>query len=195
MWVTPRTSNVNRVNSVEQHLNDNGNGTGMCEIYELQLQGVYEGESTCVQKLELSTFTYSFICEVAYFTGFLLLAFIIKKIPKNYILAIILTVPGVFGVVAAAIHNPKASLALYTALLISGLGMMVISSSVVESYPTHLRATAMSITQLSARLGCVVGSNYIGSLLRYHCNLSFYLSSGALIGSGFLALMLPKPVY
>ncbi|KAL5288431.1 hypothetical protein ACFFRR_008956 [Megaselia abdita] len=183
------------INSVEQHLKDNGNGTGMCDIYELKLQSVYKTTGSCVPKLELSTFTYSFICEILFFLGCLLLIFIITKIPKNYILAFVLAVPGVFGVVAAAIHNPKASLALYTALLTSALGMMVISSSVVESYPTHLRATAMSICQLFSRLGCVVGSNYIGSLLQYHCNMSFYISSIALIAGGLLALMLPKAVY
>lgn len=102
---------------------------------------------------------------------------------------------GVFGVLAAAIHNPRVSVALYTALLTSGLGMMVISSFVVESYPTHLRATAMSVTQLFARLGCVFGSNYIGSLIRYHCNLSFYVSSTALVGGGLIALLLPKAAY
>lgn len=73
--------------------------------------------------------------------------------------------------------------------------MMVISSSVVESYPTHLRATAMSVTQLFARLGCVFGSNYIGSLLRHHCNLSFYISSSALIVGGLVAFLLPKATY
>lgn len=91
--------------------------------------------------------------------------------------------------------NPKISLAFYSVLLTSGIGMMVISCSVVEAYPTHLRATAMSITQLFARLGCVFGSNYIGSLLRYHCNMSFYISSSALIAGGLMSFILPKAVY
>lgn len=100
-----------------------------------------------------------------------------------------------FGVLAAALHDPKTSLALYTANLTSGIAMMVVNLSVVESYPTYLRATAMSITQLFARLGCVFGSNYIGSLLPYHCNISFYISNGALIVGGFMAFLIPKAVY
>lgn len=77
------------INSVEQYLQENGNSSRICEIYELKLQQVYgqvEEEDTCDRSLELSTYTYSFICELAYFLGYLLLVFIIKKVPKNYIL-------------------------------------------------------------------------------------------------------------
>lgn len=201
------------VNSVEGHSNENSTSKTMCEIYEQKLQGVYGKSEECVPKLELSTYTYYFICETAYFFGYIFLICIIKRVPKNYILgklfdisllrflesilfsAIILTATGGFGILAAAVRNSKASLALYTALLTSGLGMVVIGSAVVESYPTHLRATAMSVTQLFARLGCVVGSNYIGSLLQHHCNMSFYISSGVLVIGGILSLLLPKAAY
>uniref|UniRef100_T1GWH5 Major facilitator superfamily (MFS) profile domain-containing protein n=1 Tax=Megaselia scalaris TaxID=36166 RepID=T1GWH5_MEGSC len=183
------------VNSVEGNSNENSSSKTMCEIYEQKLQGVYGKSEECVPKLELSTYTYYFICETAYFFGYIFLICIIKRVPKNYILAIILTATGGFGILAAAVRNSKASLALYTALLTSGLGMVVIGSAVVESYPTHLRATAMSVTQLFARLGCVVGSNYIGSLLQHHCNMSFYISSGVLVIGGILSLLLPKAAY
>lgn len=77
------------INSVEQHLlKDSWNDTGICEIYQSKLYSVYEGEDVngCVPNLELSTYTYIFICEAVYFFGYLLLVFIIKRIPKNYIL-------------------------------------------------------------------------------------------------------------
>lgn len=100
---------------------------------------------------------------------------------------------GISGLVAVNIANPMVSVYLFIGLMISGLPAQIVNSSTISLYPTHLRGMAINIGLMFGRIGAVFGSNYIGSLLRDNCEVSFYVSAISLLVSAFLALMVSNP--
>lgn len=100
---------------------------------------------------------------------------------------------GISGLVAVNIESPLISVYLFISLMVSALPAQIVNSSTISLYPTHLRGMAINIGLMFGRIGAVFGSNYIGSLLRDNCQVSFYVSGISLIVSAFLALLVAKP--
>lgn len=100
---------------------------------------------------------------------------------------------GISGLVAVNIGSPMVSVYLFISLMVAALPAQIANSSTISLYPTQLRGMAINIGLMFGRIGAVFGSNYIGSLLRNNCNISFYVSGISLIVSAFLALLISKP--
>nr|CAD7434449.1 unnamed protein product [Timema monikensis] len=54
----------------------------------------------------------------------------------------------------------------------------LLNSSVVDIFPTSLRAMAVCLTLMAGRTGVVGGSLMIGALIDTHCSLAFVVLSG-----------------
>lgn len=100
---------------------------------------------------------------------------------------------GTSGLVAVNIGSPMISVYLFISLMAAALAVQIVNSSTISLYPTHLRGMAINIGLMFGRIGAVFGSNYIGSLLRDNCQVSFYVSGISLMVSAFLALLVSKP--
>ena len=69
---------------------------------------------------------------------------------------------------------------LYTSL--SGICISVVSSIIVDAFPTKMRAMALCIAFMMARLGTIGGSLVIGLLLDFNCGAVFFTFGGMAIG-------------
>ncbi|CAG2067982.1 unnamed protein product, partial [Timema podura] len=58
----------------------------------------------------------------------------------------------------------------------------VLSVFIVEIFPTHLRAMAVSLSLMVGRIGTVSGSLLIGTLLEINCHAMFFVIGGISLG-------------
>ncbi|XP_053949915.1 synaptic vesicle glycoprotein 2B-like [Anastrepha ludens] len=197
------------LNSLAEFMNENpGNRTYMCEVVYSKQKSIFNLESAhgaaasdgislapeqCNEKLEISTYQHSLVLEVFYAVGFAFIGAVINKVGKSCILFVCLAGCGVCGIAATYVDVPMVAIYLYVILLLSGLGINVLSAATVDLYPTRLRAMAVCISLMMGRMGSVVGANVVGALLSNHCDTAFIVSGVSLIFSGFLGFLIRKP--
>lgn len=58
----------------------------------------------------------------------------------------------------------------------------LVNTITVDLFPTQYRAMAMSLSLMMGRFGAVTGSNILGYILEYNCQLGFYIFAGLLFG-------------
>nr|CAD7579505.1 unnamed protein product [Timema californicum] len=69
----------------------------------------------------------------------------------------------------------------------------LLNSSVVDIFPTSLRAMAVCLTLMAGRTGVVGGSLMIGALIETRCSLAFVVLSGVSLLCAFLGYFVPSP--
>nr|CAD7409772.1 unnamed protein product [Timema cristinae] len=65
----------------------------------------------------------------------------------------------------------------------------LLNSSVVDIFPTRLRAMAVCLTLMAGRTGVVGGSLMIGALIDTHCSLAFVVLSGVSLSEYYVLLV------
>ncbi|KAE8736732.1 hypothetical protein FOCC_FOCC017812 [Frankliniella occidentalis] len=103
-----------------------------------------------------------------------------------------LVVSGTFGVGLSFADSSALVLGLSSvSVAINSMGIGHISSIVVELFPTHLRAMAVSLHLMAGRTGSIAGNLIFGLLLSTNCAFAFYAIGGALLTCAVLSCLLP----
>lgn len=63
-----------------------------------------------------------------------------------------------------------------------GTAQAFVSAICVDTYPTQVRAMALCLILMFGRFGAMAFSNIAGAMLAEHCDDSFYLICGLLVG-------------
>ncbi|XP_037025575.1 synaptic vesicle glycoprotein 2A-like [Bradysia coprophila] len=148
--------------------------------------------ATCLTKLEPSTFVNVTIVILLHLVGWSVIAVIINRTGKLIIIVFIMFGGATCSLLLVFIEIPMVSVYLYTLLLATGMNMSVVNSSTVELFPTSLRATAISISMMTGRLGSIVGSNVVGLALNNFCKYTWLIPAAFLTASGCLAFTIPN---
>ncbi|XP_028895806.2 synaptic vesicle glycoprotein 2A isoform X2 [Zeugodacus cucurbitae] len=183
------------MNSVATYMQEHpGEHKQICEIVYEHQEGLYKTDGTieCINKLENSTYYYSFIMEILYASSFAFIGFIINRVGKILILFTTIIFFTSCGIVAVFIVDPAIAAYLYVLYFLVGVAIYVLSAVTVDLYPTHLRAMAGCISLMVGRLGSVIGANIAGALMGHYCEWNFYICCGAMYVCAFLALLLPR---
>ncbi|XP_055325164.1 synaptic vesicle glycoprotein 2B-like [Sitodiplosis mosellana] len=149
-------------------------------------------DEICVDKLDLSTLGIGLAIEVIFALSSALAGLLINKVGNFAIIFFVLLTCGLSGIGCMLTDIPALQVALYLYFVSCGVATNVLSSATVELYPTTLRAMAMSISLMFARLGGVTGANAAALLLDDYCEISFYLPGSILIAMGLLAFFIPN---
>lgn len=116
----------------------------------------------------------------------------VNRVGKRNLLVLCLLVSGAFGVLLSVAASSSLVLGLSSvSVAINSMGIGHISSIVVELFPTHLRAMAVSLHLMAGRTGSIVGNLIFGALLKSHCAFAFYAIGGALLACAALSCFLP----
>ncbi|XP_052132640.1 synaptic vesicle glycoprotein 2C-like [Frankliniella occidentalis] len=122
----------------------------------------------------------------------LLCGLIVNKVGKRNLLVVCLVVSGTFGVGLSFADSSALVLGLSSvSVAINSMGIGHISSIVVELFPTHLRAMAVSLHLMAGRTGSIAGNLIFGLLLSTNCAFAFYAIGGALLTCAVLSCLLP----
>ncbi|XP_004527473.1 synaptic vesicle glycoprotein 2A [Ceratitis capitata] len=183
------------INSMAAFMQEHpGEHRQICEIVYAQEKNLYknDGSIECINKLENSTYYYSFIMEILYASSFAFIGLIINHVGKKLILFISMIFFTSCGLVSIFIADPTIAAYLYVLFFLVGVAINVLGAATVDLYPTHLRAMAGCISLMIGRLGSVVGANIAGALMGQYCEWNFYIACGAMYVCGFLVLLLPR---
>ncbi|KAG5683062.1 hypothetical protein PVAND_012368 [Polypedilum vanderplanki] len=148
--------------------------------------------STCVTKLETETLANTSIVTLIQCFSWFIISIIINRVGKLSIIVFVSFSIATASIVLMFLEYPQASLYIYLIILLAGLNMSVVNSSTVELYPTTLRAMAVSISMMFGRVGSVVGSNFVGLLIKNFCTYTFILPAVLMITGGILAFTIPN---
>uniref|UniRef100_A0A6M2DWR6 Putative synaptic vesicle glycoprotein 2b n=1 Tax=Xenopsylla cheopis TaxID=163159 RepID=A0A6M2DWR6_XENCH len=146
----------------------------------------------CKDTMETQAFMHSLILEAGYAIGFPIIGAIINTVGKLPILVFVMVTCGVCGILCAFIQHLTIASYLYLWLLVCGIAVTVVNAALVDLYPTQLRAMAVCISLMMGRLGSVVGSNVVGIILNYNCDMTFLISGTSLIACGVIAFFIPN---
>ncbi|XP_031625525.1 synaptic vesicle glycoprotein 2B-like [Contarinia nasturtii] len=147
----------------------------------------------CFSKLDLSTVEQGIILEIIFAFGQVMVGLLINRVGKFPLLFFILVVSGLGGIGCMLTDISYLQRYLFIVHFTCGVAGSIINAAIVEIYPTSLRAMAICISlMMFGRLGGVVGTNVIASLLERNCESVFYLSGVNLIVIGVLAFFIPN---
>ncbi|XP_055847868.1 synaptic vesicle glycoprotein 2B isoform X2 [Episyrphus balteatus] len=149
-------------------------------------------ETVCNDEISTKTYIDSITLGGSYVVAYLLLGLIINPLGRKAVLSGALGISGACGLALQWVDEPTAIVILFCGyLMLSGLCVSVMSGSVVDLIPTHLRGKAVCICLMIGRLGSVVGNNIIGAALETYCEVTFYIFSILIILCSLLTLVLP----
>ncbi|CRK86302.1 CLUMA_CG000146, isoform A [Clunio marinus] len=146
----------------------------------------------CSEIFEVSTFGHSLVMELLYMFGFLIITFIINRISKLTILTMISFGCGGFGFATQIVTLPILSIYFYVLFMLTFLAVNVINATTIDLFPTNLRGMAINLAMMFGRIGSVLGTNMVGTMLDQYCKSTFALSAGLMVLSGVLAFFIPK---
>lgn len=101
-----------------------------------------------------------------------------------------LALSGVPGLFLNFVQDYVLLVVMMALFLMAGTCVGIINTVVVDVYPTQYRAMAMAISLMLGRFGAVAGSNVLGSLLEYSCQLSIYIFAGEYLGETICTLII-----
>lgn len=93
----------------------------------------------CSEQFEMTTFFHSFILEMLYMMGFLVITFIINRTTKLNILLVILFSCSVSGFATNFVDIPLLSVYIYVIFMCTLLAVNVVNAATVDLFPTNLR--------------------------------------------------------
>jgi MFS transporter, VNT family, synaptic vesicle glycoprotein 2 len=166
----------------------------VCEIFtSLSLSSNETSVSSqCIEKLEIGTYFYIFETVIAYGICYAIMSLIINWTGKLLIILAIAFSTGTSAFLLMFIKLPAISPYLYVHMILAGLTISVTNASTVELFPTKMRAMAICISMMVGRLGSVVGSVVIGTVIDNYCTLTFLMPVTLLFTSGVMAITIPK---
>ncbi|KAK9879259.1 hypothetical protein WA026_004109 [Henosepilachna vigintioctopunctata] len=77
-------------------------------------------------------------------------------------------------------------------ITVTGVGMIIMLSVIVELFPTNLRTMTISLAMTVARFGAMLGNLLFPVLLKTGCAAPFFTMGSIVLSTSFLSLLLPN---
>ncbi|KAE8739516.1 hypothetical protein FOCC_FOCC015012, partial [Frankliniella occidentalis] len=179
-----------------------GASTSICESVEGLLHGtdsltVHSNASAtaapCVATVEEAVFVNNLYLGVAALLAPVLSVYTVVPLGKRNLLIASLLLTGACGVALDLARSSVAFMALSCVVVaVTEMCISLFSSVVVDMFPTHLRAMAVSLSLMFGRMGSIAGNFMFGALLEAACPATFYALGGVLLVCTALAFALPR---
>ncbi|XP_063705657.1 synaptic vesicle glycoprotein 2B-like [Culicoides brevitarsis] len=151
-----------------------------------------EADESCVDTIPTKVYIDSLILGTYYTVAVFIIAFIIRRVGRGYILAFGLFVSGICGLSLLWLEDPMITLTAFSIFIVNaGVSISVISNGVVALFPTKVRAMAVCIILMCGRLGTTVGSNIVGVFIESNCEATFAFFSIVVLVAACLNFFLP----
>lgn len=123
---------------------------------------------------------------------FLTIGFLIRKVGKKRLLIIWLIFSGIAGLAIYFTRGFYLNMFILICFMAIGNCGGIVTTISVDYYPTNINGMAMCLIMMIGRLGVVVGSNIMGIVLQYDCNLLFFISAGIIFCITMLSFLIPN---
>ncbi|XP_041968041.1 synaptic vesicle 2-related protein-like [Aricia agestis] len=119
-----------------------------------------------------------------------LLSLIVNRVGRRNLSIMITASCGALGIIVNLIPNAYGSVIVFVLSLIGMIVIGLYAAITVASFPTHLRALAITIAMTGSRLGTFVSVQILNFLLETNCEAGFYLFSSIYAVSAIIAAFL-----
>lgn len=149
--------------------------------------------ANCVAQVHDQTFIYILIL-AAFGTIFsIIIAILLGTIDQKKMVMVNFVVAASAGIALLFTSNRYMMVALFcTEVTLAGFTMVLVNGTAVSIFPTHIRAMAVSLSMMMARLSSFTFSSLIGFIIADNCEATFYMFSGMLIAGASLTVLLPR---
>nr|CAD7447964.1 unnamed protein product [Timema bartmani] len=136
-------------------------------------------EPSCVIQITSQTFINPMIFGVIAGVIFIPMGFVINKLGKKntMYMCVLVATSGAIGLYFVVTPIWAITLAsMYNSFIFATVGAL--NSIVIDIFPTHLRAMAVSLTLMVGRIGTICGSILLAALLELSCDSIFFVFAG-----------------
>ncbi|KAK6617628.1 hypothetical protein RUM44_005216 [Polyplax serrata] len=178
----------------EKHLNGTSSVSSICDLLMSNASKPTENVGDCGQRVvSEDVYFNSMVTGFVTGIGYLIAGYLVKLMDRKWLLVLIygLGVMCSFGIYWSTTSNHLlGTISVFIALI--SMAATTVSSVVIDTFPTFLRTTALSITLTFGRLGAVVGNLVFPLLLDLHCASPFIVLGAFLLVVGGLVFLLPN---
>ncbi|XP_015602889.1 synaptic vesicle glycoprotein 2C isoform X2 [Cephus cinctus] len=151
-------------------------------------------ESVVIGTIDTSVYKSTLILGGSYVLSYTTIGGLVKLLGQKKVLVSALFVSGFSGIGMYFTSSDVFVRVFMTLLVIlSGTNISVLSATIVDLYPTNLRAMAVSLALTSGRLGTSVVGNIIGILIERNCTVAIIGVGSVVLVCGFLCVFIPNP--
>nr|CAD7456657.1 unnamed protein product [Timema tahoe] len=147
-------------------------------------------EPACVIQITSQTFINPMIFGVIAGAVFIPMGFVINKLGKKntMYMCVLVATSGAIGLYFVVTPIWAITLAsMYYSFIFATVGAL--NSIVIDIFPTHLRAMAVSLTLMVGRIGTICGSILLATLLELSCDSIFFVYAGTALGGDSINLV------
>ncbi|XP_055551755.1 synaptic vesicle glycoprotein 2B-like [Wyeomyia smithii] len=179
---------MNQVTSEETDLT-------VCTIVQSPVNAT-ENESEangCSAEINTETFIYILVMGIFGAGCSLLVTLLLGKINQRVMLVANFLTAAIAGVILQFVTNRYLIVLLFcTEVVLGGLSMVLVNTSAVSIFPTHVRAMAVSLSMMMARLSSFTFSSIVGLVMDSNCTATMYMFSAFLVFGAALTMFLPR---
>jgi MFS transporter, VNT family, synaptic vesicle glycoprotein 2 len=183
---------MNKVSLWTQNSKDSAT---ICEVFGSKFNASISSDLSnpqCIETLEFGAFLHAFESLAFFSVSYLIMTLVINRVGKLIILSVVMFSSGTAAILLIFVAIPEVSIYLYMIMVLAGLGISVVNASTVELFPTKMRSMAVCISMMFGRLGSVVGSLILGSIIDDYCSYSFIMPIVLLFTSFALGFTIPN---
>ncbi|XP_062540167.1 synaptic vesicle glycoprotein 2C-like [Armigeres subalbatus] len=148
--------------------------------------------SECNDSLSREVFIYTFASGIMISGYMLLTSSILTKITEKKMIYVNLITAGCAGIALQYITHSYVVAALFCVQIVTASMCVVLLRSIqVTAFPAQVRGTAISLTNLTGRIGQCISNVVTGVLLVQQCTFTLYIFAALLFASAGLNALLP----
>ncbi|XP_044727471.1 organic cation/carnitine transporter 7-like [Chrysoperla carnea] len=170
--------------------------TSICEVFNNKSRIIHgnftENEDICIDTVNTTMLQTSFSFGLVMYIVYLCVACLVKIVGNKRILILLFTISGLACCFMHNIKNYWVTTFLFGIFILNGITVGLTNSFTPDMYPTKYRAMAISVSFMIGRIGSVTGSNVMGFMLDYNCNVAFYTPGVILLGCALISFLLPS---
>lgn len=150
-------------------------------------------QEICTARINDETFIYILIMGVFGTVCSISVSILLGKFNPKIMVVVNFSVAAVAGIVMLFVASRYLIVVLFCLeVILAGFSMVLINGTAVSIFPTQVRAMAVSLSMMMARLSSFIFSSVIGYFMVDHCEATFYMFSGILIFGAALTVLLPR---
>ncbi|XP_063216929.1 synaptic vesicle glycoprotein 2B-like isoform X2 [Bacillus rossius redtenbacheri] len=158
----------------------------------LQLNDSGQGDMLCSTAIDPIAFQNTLIAGGVSCVMYLAAGVAVHFISRKSFTLLLVVVAAACGLGLDFVNMPSLVTALACVMVsVLFIGVSVVSSFVVDVFPTHLRGMAMSLGLMAGRIGTVSGNMILGALLEHYCDVVFYFIAAICLGCALPTFLLP----
>ncbi|KAK0182724.1 hypothetical protein PV327_000831 [Microctonus hyperodae] len=175
-------------------LHPNGTAASVCKLITVNNNRIINALSDCDHwTINSNVFMQTLAINAASATGIIICGCVSNRLKRNTIPVLASLVAGIAGYVIYTV-NSSTQIIIVTCIfcVMMASANIVITSVVIDIFPTHVNALAICLTSASGRIGAIVSNLAFGLLVDNNCEMLIFMIATIVIFGSLLCHLIPN---